>query len=482
MLVNSKIFSLNRLTNNLFCFLPISFIIGSLIVTVNLYLFLIISLFYIHKKKYKFNLGHTNIILISFFLLIIISSLINIDSIKYYFFIKSILLFRFAILYLIVETLIINDQLNLRKFFVVSLLGTTFLSFDIIVQYLFGYDLFGYEPWQGRLTGFLYTEAVAGSYIQKFSLFSFFGFLLFYKKQIYKKELLFSIILLHAMGIFLASNRISVATFVLGLLILIFFDKKNKPTIVYSLIAFLSISTILINVDNNLKNKYINFFQRLGVNINSVENNTSETKETNKKNKKISLNESFLHAKIYLSTIETWKNNPVIGGGHKSFRTECANILKSKKYITCSTHPHNYHLEILQDAGLIGFFIIGSFIFILLFLVLKKIKNKKFTYSKYSMYFLPIIISMLVEIWPIKSTGSLFSTISGTSVWLTIALCSIVKVKIDRNKLDQPIKDKRNFILIYFLILLAFLLIKKIWAYIYLLPSFHSIYLSIFNN
>ena len=98
------------------------------------------------------------------------------------------------------------------------------------------------------------------------------------------------------------------------------------------------------------------------------------------------------------------------------------------------------------------------------------------------MYFLPIIITMIVEIWPVKSTGSLFSTINGTSVWLTIALCSIVKIKIDKKKLDQPIKDKRNFILIYFLILLAFLLLKKIWAYIYLLPSFHDIYFSIFNN
>ena len=482
MLVNSKNFSLNRLTNNLFCFLPISFIIGSLIVTINLYLFLIISLFYIHKKKYKFNFDHTNIILISFFLLIIVSSFINIDSIKYNFFIKSILLFRFAILYLIVETLIINDQLNLRKFFVVSLLGTSFLSFDILVQYIFGFDLFGYKPWEGRLTGFLYSEAVAGSYIQKFSFFSFFGLLLFYKKQIYKKELLFGVILLHAFGIFLASNRMSVATFALGLAILIFFDKKNKSTIIYSLVAFITISTILINTDNNLKNKYINFFQRLGVDVNSVENKVSITKKSTKNSKKISFNDSFLHAKIYLTTIETWKNNPIIGGGHKSFRTECANVLKNKKYITCSTHSHNYHLETLQDAGLVGFFIIGSFIFIILFRALKKIKNKKFIYSKYAMYFVPIIITMIVEIWPIKSTGSLFSTINGTSVWLTIALCSIVKVKINKNKLDQPIKNKKNFILTYFLILLVFLLLKKTWSIIYLHPNFHDIYFSIFNN
>ena len=153
MSVYLKNLSLERITNIIFCLFPLSFILGSLIIHLNLYLFLILSVIYIKKKNYKFNLSYTSNILICFFLFIIISSLINIESIKYDFFLKSILLFRFAILYLVLEVLLINNKINLKNFFISSLVCSSFVSFDIIFQYIFGHDLFGYGPDAGgRLT------------------------------------------------------------------------------------------------------------------------------------------------------------------------------------------------------------------------------------------------------------------------------------------------------------------------------------------
>ena len=178
MSVYLKNLSLERITNITFCLFPLSFILGSLIIHLNLYLFLILSVIYIKKKNYKFNLSYTSNILICFFLFIIISSLINIESIKYDFFFRSILLFRFAILYLVLEVLLINNKINLKNFFISSLVCSSFVSFDIIFQYIFGHDLFGYGPDAGgRLTAVFGEEAIAGSYIQKFSLLSFFGLL-----------------------------------------------------------------------------------------------------------------------------------------------------------------------------------------------------------------------------------------------------------------------------------------------------------------
>ena len=112
MSVYLKNLSLERITSIIFCLFPLSFILGSLIIHLNLYLFLILGIIYIRKKNYKFKLDHTNIILVCFFLFIIIASLINIESIKYDFFLRSILLFRFAILYLILEVLLINNKLD----------------------------------------------------------------------------------------------------------------------------------------------------------------------------------------------------------------------------------------------------------------------------------------------------------------------------------------------------------------------------------
>ena len=128
--------SLAQITNLLFFLFPISFILGSLIVTLNLYLFLILGFFYIKKNNYKLNFDYINNILIFFFLLIIISSLINLQSIKFDYFIRSILLFRFVLLYMLIETLLVNKDINFKKFFVVSLVCTSFVSIDLIFQYI----------------------------------------------------------------------------------------------------------------------------------------------------------------------------------------------------------------------------------------------------------------------------------------------------------------------------------------------------------
>ena len=75
MFSNKKKNSVNYLINLLFCFFPISLIIGSLVVNVNLFIFLILSFFYIKKNNYKTNLDYTKIILTCFFLFIIITTI-----------------------------------------------------------------------------------------------------------------------------------------------------------------------------------------------------------------------------------------------------------------------------------------------------------------------------------------------------------------------------------------------------------------------
>ena len=50
----------------------------------------------------------------------------------------------------------------------------------------------------------------------------------------------------------------------------------------------------------------------------------------------------------FYSGYETWKQNKIFGGGLKSFKINCPKVLRN-----CSTHPHNYYLEILSDLGII---------------------------------------------------------------------------------------------------------------------------------
>ena len=126
--------------------------------------------------------------------------------------------------------------------------------------------------------------------------------------------------------------------------------------------------------------------------------------------------------KEFASFYETWKINKYLGGGIKNFRYYChvrENIPKDSKFI-CNMHPHNYYLEILTETGIFGFLIICTIFFMILYISFFK---KYFTDSKlrYNHIITPFIFLFLIEIFPIKSTGSFFTTANATFIFLMIS-------------------------------------------------------------
>ena len=493
MLAYIKNLSLKHSINLLFCLFPISFVIGSLIVTLNLYLFLILCIIYIKKKNYKLNFDYSGSILICFFLSIVISSAINhfegdwintnqvvvqehplLVAITHGYFVRSILLLRFVILYFVVQTLLINNQLSLKEFFISSFICTGFVSFDVIVQYFFGYNLLGYKWLTGEITGFFFEEAIAGGYIQKFSLLSIFGLLFFLKEKKYKKQAVFIIVLLLTLGTFLASNRMNFLLLFVSLIFLLLVTKEIRYAIISSLLVFISISVILINADESLKKRYSRFLMVDGLFINNIffstvaSSNTTgtETKDKEEKLKKsIELNTTLpMHFRIYRTAFESWKNSPIIGWGHKSYRVNCSDIVKAKPKTfvpVCSSHPHNYQIQVLHNSGLVGFVLISIFVFLFLLKVFKSLINKN--YRPHTMYLIPIVITLLIEIWPIKSTGSLFTTWNGTTVWLIIAFSTILNTNFTKKNLDQPLNNRKSLLLGVTITFFGSLIIKRLF-------------------
>jgi len=478
MLNFKKNISLEHSVNFLLYLFPISLMIGSSIVHINLYLFIISCIFYIKAKNYKLNFSYSNRILICFFLSIIISSFVNhfknewinpidtpFEMLTHGYFFNSILLFRFLILYLVLEILIVKNKINIKKFFISCFLCVALVSFDVIIQYLFGYNLLGYKIIEAGITSVFADEAIAGSFIQKLSLFGIFGALFFFNNK--NKKILFFIIILFLIGTLLASNRINVFLFIFSLIILFILNKKIRLTLLLSFITFICISQFLFKNDENLKfqyqHLYLNFYEDDSV----VENRTKEVKENIKSLKNINPYSSD-HLRIYHTTIESWKYKPILGLGHKSFRVNCRNIIsenaKVKKYSfdpICSSHPHNYQLEILHNTGLIGFILILFFVFILLLKIFKKLLDKKLNNQNYFMYFIPIVISAFIEIWPLRSAGSLFATWNGTTVWILLGLSSMVNSDFIKKNVDKPIKNQNSFILKLVIILFSSLIIKR---------------------
>ena len=129
------------------------------------------------------------------------------------------------------------------------------------------------------------------------------------------------------------------------------------------------------------------------------------------------------YLKEFTSFHGTWLMNKYIGGGIKNFRYYCherSNIDKDSKFI-CNMHPHNYYLEILTETGIIGFFLVSTIFMIILYLTFFK---KYFIKSKLNdnKIIIAFIFLFIAEIFPIKSTGSFFTTGNTTYLFLLIGI------------------------------------------------------------
>tara|TARA_X000000950_G_scaffold6869_1_gene7488 strand:- start:342 stop:821 length:480 start_codon:yes stop_codon:yes gene_type:complete len=140
-------------------------------------------------------------------------------------------------------------------------------------------------------------------------------------------------------------------------------------------------------------------------------------------NDKTSEDTGHSYIKEFKSFYDTWLINKYIGGGIKNFRYFCHQIPEEKKQsnFTCNMHPHNYYLEILTESGVIGFIIILLIFSLIIYLSLIK---KYFTQSnlKNINIIIPFIFLFIVEIFPIKSTGSFFTTGNTTYLFFLIAV------------------------------------------------------------
>ena len=120
----------------------------------------------------------------------------------------------------------------------------------------------------------------------------------------------------------------------------------------------------------------------------------------------------------------------IFGNGIKSFREDCKKLVTHKKGRLCSNHPHNYYLEILTDTGIVGFFVtlaIGLLFVVFIF------KNFKFLNvgGLKNLILLAATMSLILEAFPIKSTGSIFTTNNATYL---ILIGSII---LSHNKLSS---------------------------------------------
>ena len=137
--------------------------------------------------------------------------------------------------------------------------------------------------------------------------------------------------------------------------------------------------------------------------------------------------------KEFATFYDTWLLNKYIGGGIKNFRYYChhrENIDRKSKFV-CNMHPHNYYLEILTETGLVGFLLLTIIFMQTLYL---SFIRKYFIDSplKDNHIITPFLFLFIAEIFPLKSTGSFFTTGNSTYFFIIFALVVALSRKTEK--------------------------------------------------
>ena len=94
----------------------------------------------------------------------------------------------------------------------------------------------------------------------------------------------------------------------------------------------------------------------------------------------------------------------------------------------CSNHPHNYYIQILTETGIVGFAVISIIAFLFLIFVFKNFKFLKES-NMGNFLVLACVISLFLAMFPLRTSGDIFSTGNITYIVLISSIILSYKKK-----------------------------------------------------
>ena len=371
--------------------IPISIILGNLIINAISLISILIFFLLILKKKFIYCDYKTYFNFLFVFIALLAINLIFSSNFE----VSIISIFgviRYYLLFLII-LFCLNNIEHFKKIFTnIIFYLIVFVLIDILIQHFFLVDIFGNEvnPSHGRrLSGPFGDEGVAGTFIAKLFFLSLFYMI----EKNFIKKFIFPIIILTVITIILTNERSASIMFFSSALILFVFYRIN---VLYKLTCFIITILSLVIVfhfNNSLKSHFID------IPTNAFKDNH--------------------HKAHFLTAYEIFKDNKFFGSGIKTFRYICAEEKYEKintkfAHKRCTTHPHNIYLEIISEMGILGLILIILInLYILFFLIINFFKK---THLRQEI--LILFCSFFILFWPLQTTGSFFSTWNGIFYWI----------------------------------------------------------------
>jgi len=366
------------------------------------------KLYYIYQNKFFY-------IFIGFCIVCITSSLLSDDILLS--FESSLFYFRIGIFALLISYLIEKNENILNYFYYFFIITFSVLVIDGYYQFINGVNFFGQKlQFIGstpRVSSLFGDETVMDSYLAR--LFPLLFALFIRRKNKTKFEVCFIAFLFICIDIliYLGGSRTSFMFLNLSTVFIILFIDNFKKFRIITFIISLALITILTLNDNRLLNRYVKFTaQQIGL-----------TETSNKK---------YIFSQEHDSHIRTAYNmfldQPILGVGPKLFRVKCNEKKYQEGIAPCTTHPHNFYVQLLSETGVIGFsFLFGTLIYFI-YQIVKFIKykyiNKKIIFSDYQIC---LLSCLLIIIWPFSPNGNFFNNL--LMIFYSLSLGFFSKIK-----------------------------------------------------
>ena len=330
---------------------------------------------------------------------------------------------RFGIFSLAVFFILKNNKNFIRHFYIILFIALIILLFDGYFQFFTGKNIFGWKNVRpDRLGGLFFEELILGSYLSK--ILPIFLTFTFINKKVLNRRYILLIILLTYLLIFLTGERSAFFLTTFYLILISPFLIKTKKFIILLILVSVSFSA-LIFLNKDIRSRYVD--QML---LHSIYKNQDTV---------IIMPD---HIGLFTSAIDIFKKNIFFGSGVKTFRINCKytdenKIISLKKEIPnvafCSTHPHNYYLQLLAETGITGFLFIFLIFLKLFFNYFKQmyflINNKKEINKSY----ICILTGLIVMMWPLTTSGSFFNNWICSNLFLTIGIYLFISSNESKN-------------------------------------------------
>ena len=434
-LINSDKKNYINLAYYLLLLLPLSIVLSRFVADLSIVILSII--FFIIRGENKI---FDNKLIIFAFIFVLLSSLSSALSDHILFSLKSsILHLRFIIFILAVSILFIylkNKQL--KNLFYILVCCYVILLFDATFQFVFKQNIFGYTTNPiTRVSSLFFSELILGSYLSR--LFPLICFLyVFLKLRINTYYILYFLLHLYFV-VFITGERLAfvilnIYYFMFGL----YYFKKLYNKFLYItilIITFFSISFFSNNFearssfDNTISGSVKLNYTICDITKTQIRSvpELSERWKINEEKYELSKNKTYIpnchplfkifdieffsifsvqHFNHYLSAFEIFKDNKLFGVGPKNFRKICKNEKYYLNEFSCSTHPHNYFIQILAETGIIGFFLFSSIYLMMFYLFVVNFfkKNNQYFLVKYI-----LLTCFLINFFPIFPGGNFFN-------------------------------------------------------------------------